>query len=57
MDVINNDGYRKVQGKVRGDKGVDKADSRWVLFLKRIGRLYDLITLALMDKACILLKS
>jgi len=28
MDVINNDGYRKVQGKVRGDKGVDKADSR-----------------------------
>ena len=54
---MGDDGYRKVQGRGIGDKGVDKADSGWVLFLKRIGRLYDLITLALMDKACILLKS
>ena len=36
-------GYR---GKGRSDKGVDKADSGWILSLKRIG-LYDLITLAL----------
>ena len=54
--MMSDDGYRRVQGRGRGDKGADKADSGWVLFLKRIG-LYDLITLALMDKACILLKS
>jgi len=26
MDMMSDDGYRKVQGRGRGDKGVDKAD-------------------------------
>ena len=40
-----------VIGKYRGEVGVkrvNKADSGWVLSLKRIGSLYDLIMLALM---------
>ena len=37
----------KDRGKV-GMKGVDKAESGWVLSLKRIGSVYNFITLALM---------
>jgi len=31
MDIISGDAYRKVQVRGKDDKGVDKADSGWIL--------------------------